>query len=341
MFMTATVAAVVIFLCGVMVGGASTRHGPRRRRRSLPNPRGSRPPLPRTSKLALGHGPFRRAGLQPGRSQGTDLRQAARSAGASARACRRACAAPVPAVETAKVERPPVAPTATKAVDTPSRSMRRRRGAGRAQGEWLRGSGRLAAFAWRGRRDRAPPVVEGLSVFRLHARLERSDACSASASANTATGARPRPSPDGWKRKNSSSPGSRAEASRTSFIRVLDSKLTFASELLPLRSQERCSRSVSPLRSSSICLGRPCSIAACAERVARTARTAAGQPARRAFWFGMVTGLVYFAGTVYWTSRCWRSSAECRWHWPSWRCCCSPPTSPSFRQSPRWCLRGW
>jgi len=27
-----------------------------------------------------------------------------------------------------------------------------------------------------------------------------------------------------------------------------------------------------------------------------------GQPPRRALWFGMVTGLVYFAGTVYWTS---------------------------------------
>jgi apolipoprotein N-acyltransferase len=27
-----------------------------------------------------------------------------------------------------------------------------------------------------------------------------------------------------------------------------------------------------------------------------------GQPTRRAFWFGMVAGLVYFAGTVYWTS---------------------------------------
>ena len=27
-----------------------------------------------------------------------------------------------------------------------------------------------------------------------------------------------------------------------------------------------------------------------------------GQPPRRAFWFGMIAGLVYFAGTVYWTS---------------------------------------
>jgi apolipoprotein N-acyltransferase len=27
-----------------------------------------------------------------------------------------------------------------------------------------------------------------------------------------------------------------------------------------------------------------------------------GQPPRRAFWFGLVAGLVYFAGTVYWTS---------------------------------------
>jgi apolipoprotein N-acyltransferase len=27
-----------------------------------------------------------------------------------------------------------------------------------------------------------------------------------------------------------------------------------------------------------------------------------GQPARRALWFGLLTGLVYFAGTVYWTS---------------------------------------
>ena len=27
-----------------------------------------------------------------------------------------------------------------------------------------------------------------------------------------------------------------------------------------------------------------------------------GQPLRRALWLGMLTGLVYFAGTVYWTS---------------------------------------
>ena len=27
-----------------------------------------------------------------------------------------------------------------------------------------------------------------------------------------------------------------------------------------------------------------------------------GQSARQAFWFGLVAGLVYFAGTVYWTS---------------------------------------
>ena len=27
-----------------------------------------------------------------------------------------------------------------------------------------------------------------------------------------------------------------------------------------------------------------------------------GQPLRRAFWLGLVTGMVYFTGTVYWTS---------------------------------------
>ena len=98
-------------------------------------------------------------------------------------------------------------------------------------------------------------------------------ACSASASASTQTEARPRPSPDGLKRKNSSSPGSRADLS-------------------PPCSFRRAARSqFSALRSSRVCLGCAGPIAVCVEWLARTARAAAWAPARRAFGLGLVTGL--------------------------------------------------
>ncbi len=122
MFMTATVAAVVIFLCGVMVGRGvnTTRVSAATSVAAEPTIDPDRP-CPGTAKLAPRKRPVRGAGLQPGRSQGTDLRQAARGAGAAARARRRTgCAARSGRRNQGRA--PPVVPTATKAVD-PTKSV--------------------------------------------------------------------------------------------------------------------------------------------------------------------------------------------------------------------------
>ena len=88
----------------------------------------------------------------------------------------------------------------------------------------------------------------------------------------------------GWKRKNSSSPGSRAE--------LLSSVLSGALLALSFPRYGHPAFAwvalVPLLLALSGWTGQPGPLP--------------GQPLRRAFWLGLMTGLVYFAGTVYWTS---------------------------------------
>ena len=272
MFMTATVAAVVIFLCGVMVGRGvnTTRASAAAAVTTEPavDPTSSSPAPPRPHPTRTRRG----TGFQSGRPQGTDLRQALEAPEPP----------PEPAVEPVARCPLPRSPSTEGRSSSGGCVCGQTRGSGRAERKRLRRAGRFASFTRRSRRHRAPSLVEGLSLVRHHSGLERSDACSACASASTRA-------PRGRNRRQKVGKG------RT--VQALDHPLSYFLSAL----------SGALLALSFPRYGHPAFawIALVPLLLAfsgwRGRQALPGSPST-GLWLGMTAGLVYFTGTVYWTS---------------------------------------
>ena len=268
MFMTATVAAVVIFLCGVMVGRGVNRRVHRQWPPSPPNPRSTR----LDGGAAVSISPTDASSAAPVSSQ-EDLKELT-----YAKRLEAPEPLPEPAVEPVSAPVPP-SPTEgarPQAVAPAAKAIDPGEPAGNGfvvQVASLNSRGEADTIAKRLSSKGFPSFVTtpGSSGPRLpRPRRQVSDRRDAETVARRS------------KRKNSSSPGSRAE-------------------LLPSALSAPCSRSVFPVTATRHLPGLRLFRSCLRSGLARPTGPSRVNPAARAL-LGMITGLVYFAGTVYWTS---------------------------------------
>ena len=221
--MAATVVSVVIFLCGVLVGrgvkaertaltsdaGTATRH---------PGAPPLPPPAPRKRRPPMSNPPPR---LRRPSGRQVQLHQSARgraSQGNAEDAARRpatAAALPIPAPKAARCRPPAAAPKGTEAgtearTEGPRRPARGRCGAATGDGYAIQ----VAALREPGEADTIAKrlVIERLRRVRAHAAWRHAERLSRAEWARSRPAGTPNRPPRSCNRKNSSSPGSLADA---------------------------------------------------------------------------------------------------------------------------------